>query len=568
MPARRLLVLCVTAAAAVHLGSVVASWNKPIVGEFIGFSQMARAIVETGRPLVRLNPDQVLYADTVHPPTYPYLLALAFKVLGERTRSAVLLNLACLGLSLVLLALITREVSPHPGAVAAIASSLLLVHPFMIQGSLFTAIDTSILLPAMLAYSWWFLRAVDAMTPRRLGLLALLFGLALWTKFTTPLVLPAATLGFYLLRGEVRRGLRVSAVVAAGGVLFFLVTYYAVARWAGLTPLGAVEIAWVQGSGEIGKNLAGRLRDILPTVKTDLIWFTPPFLALAGLAFARRAREYARERRAAKIDFLLLTAALVYLAYTLIIPSDGIPRWKIVMIPPLALAIGAMLAGGTERTTAGAPAGGWVLAAALVALYYWAQPEMIASATLLSATSAPVRKVGLMLLYLLPVAGALGAGLLWRGARRLPGTSAALLAVFLGLALTTDARHALADGTHAFWGIGQRGFQETIAYLRERARRDEVIFAYYDVAHYARNPAYTDHVSVAGRQTVDVERLRQIMIRRRVAFWVFEDNPLRWRRGLHASPEVAAFLQERWVLTARFGDFLVYENRERRGGAS
>lgn len=557
---RRAALAAVALAAALFAACVVASWDKPIVGDLIVYPWWARAVLERGVPVAHFNPDEPPYPGNLHPPTYPYLLALGFRLLGERPRSAVAVNVACFAVMLALLAGLARRASASPLA-PLVAVALVLVHPFAIQSVLLTDIDTTILPVAVVGYALAFLAVRDRLDARRTVALGLAFGLALWTKFTTPLALPAVTALFLAAEGRMRDAVRAGAGVAAVGLGFFAVTNLAYGAATGLDPFPMVGVASTKAREEVGKNVAALFAEVVSTLKTDLIWYGAPFAALVLAACLWRLAAAWRDRRPAAVDFPLALGLAVWAAYTLVIPTDGIPRYKSVSVPLLAVAVAGFLAHGLERSPLRRPALVAIFAwLGALLLYYLALPEIVLTATELAPTGDGTTKLLLMAAFVAPLPLLAVALVLGRRLPRARAAVAAAVVVFVAASVATDVKQAMAESPHNFFGIGQRGFRETVAWLERHARRDEIFLSYKDVPYYTRNRYYLYAVYGPEGRGVDLERIERILQRRDVAWWVLEDNPVRWRDA-RLDARLRGFIEARFELAARFGDFHIYKRR-------
>ncbi len=555
--------------AAVLLGAglfsacVVASWDKPLVGDMVPYLWWARSIVETGVPLTVFNPDDAPYPGNLHPPLYPYLVAASFQLFGDGVRSAVLVNLAAFVATLGLTFALARRLAGDLRA-GWLSVLLLLVHPLAIQGTLLPDTDTSLVPLGMLAYVWLFLRLPAPLSAGSLGLLGLAFGLCLWTKFATPLILPAVTGLVVALRERPVTGLATGAATGALGLAFFVGTHALFARAAGLDVWAPMAWPLSKAGQDLSGNIHSWLTNILPTLKTDLLWYTPAFVVLVGLAFATRISRYLRERAGRDEDVVWLLGWLIYLIYTVVIPTDGRPRYKSITLVLFAIPVAGLLAGAldriawTRRSLALAGA-----ATAVAGLYYGAQPELIGTATLMAGTATTGAKLTLLAVHVLPLGLT---GLLTVGGRRprAPAVALAGLVLFSGAAVAIDVKQARAPSPHNLFGIGLSGFTESVEFIRTHARRDDLLLSFLDLPYYTRNPFYKYAEVTVDRRYIDTDRLRELLGRRDVKYWVFETHRLRWPPEMYATPAVQALLAEEFCLLRRYGNYHVY-GRQRAG---
>jgi hypothetical protein len=561
------LAVLLLACLGVFLGCLAASWDKPLVGDMVPYLWWARTIVETGVPLIVFNPDEPPYPGNMHPPLYPYLIALSFQLFGDGVRSSIYVNLVAFLATLALTAALGHRLG-LPGAGVAVLVALLLIHPFAIQSTLLTDTDTSILPLAMLAYVLLLLALVGRLTSARVVLLGGMFGVCLWTKFATPLILPFVTALYVTLRAgrggapsRLGAGARAGAVILVVGVGFFVATHALFALGTGLSPWEPMAWPATKARADLSGNLGRLFADVAATLKTDVLWFTPPFALLVLMALALRLRRLARARQGHPVDLVWLLALGIYLTYTVIIPTDGRPRYKTVTLILFALAAAVTLGEELERrrwdwwARIGAAAG----LLALLVYYAWL-PEPIGTAALLSTTGDTAAKVRVALAHALPLGlAALGlTAVRWR--REV--VVATLLLVFAATAVATDIKQARAASPHNLFGFGLDGFEETVAYVQASTHRGEIIFSFSDLPYYTGNGFYNYSTIANGRRVIDVERLRRLAARRGVRLFAFEIHPLRFGPELFATPEVQAFLREDFCLQRRFGNHYVYGSRQ------
>ena len=552
-------VVLVVACLALFLGCVAASWDKPLVGDMVPYLWWARAIVETGRPVIVFNPDDPPYPANMHPPLYPYLVALSFKMFGDSVRSSIYVNLVAFLATVLVTAAIARRLGTPPGGIALIVA-VLLVHPFAIQSTLLTDTDTSILPLAVMGYTLLLLTLKDRMTLTVTLVLGLSFGVCLWTKFTTPLALPVVTALFLGLRGQPTLGLRAGAAILVSGVAFFLGSHAVFAAATGLSPWEPIAWPATKARADLTGNLASAFANVAATLKTDVLWYTPPFVLLMLAAFAWRVRRYRREGVVEGVDLVWLLGWVVYLTYTVIIPTDGRPRYKTITLVLFALASGVTLGEVATRLRRGRwiGFGAAIVLAALVAYYAWL-PEPIAAATLLSATADTAAKLRLSALLAVPVVLPLA---VLAALRKWPPVLAWLLLALVATATVSDVKQARAAAPHNLFGFGLEGFEQTVSYVRGVTHPGDIIFSFSDLPYYTRSRFYNYSVLSNGRRTVDVERLRQLAAAHDVRLLVFEIHPLRFGPALFASRDVQDFLRADFCLLRRFGNHYVYGRRQ------
>jgi dolichyl-phosphate-mannose-protein mannosyltransferase len=550
---------------ALYATFVLASWSKPVVGDFNMFLWWARAIVETGLPAVEEAPDRPPAVGNMHPPAYVYTLAASFALFGPRSEAAVVVNVASVLAALTLLYLIVRTTMAAPAMTFAAGAALLLVHPYAVQASLLPDIDVTVMPVAILAYTYAFVRAASGLTVRRELLLGLLFAVVLFTKLTTPLILPVSTGAYLLARGQWRQALRATAIITLVGVAAFIVGLTLFAAVSGFPAWGGLGHSVRQVENHLSRGAAGHLRFIAATLKTDALWFGVPYLLLIGAALARRLREGVGPARARPTDFLWITALGIYVAYTLVIPSDGDPRYKAAILFLLTPAVGGLLAQELSRLRSDAVTLALFGSGFLAALGYYALgPDVISTAGVLAGGPALGAKVGLGLYYLLPVVAATLAGLMLPRLRRMGSLPVVWALIMVAFSLASDAKHALAEDPQLIGrGNGQRGLLAAAEYLRQNTAPGEPIISSTDVAYYSGNRPYSMLRWVDGQRSLDVARIRSLIATTPVRYLVIEDRQGRASWDLRVTPAVRDLLTLHFCLEWQSRDFQIY--RVRRG---
>ena len=329
--------------------------HQPLRIEENEWPPMAEAIYDHGRPVIpfdethklRFAPDGSVDRNELigawHPPLYLYMLAATMPVLGGDASYALRgIGIAGLLVACLLLFLIAREVAPRRWPLIGTAAvTLLLVHPYAIQGSTFIDIDTSIYAPAILLVLWLAIRfgARERIGVREVLLIGAALALVGWMKLTTALILlPVLALWWILLR-RVRGIPEVSAMIAAGAAMFFA-TYALWCQIAGIPFSYTFRYTFQGKSDRLGDSA---LLD--QAFQWHLMWFMP-VIALLVLAYGVDAVvAFARTRRPRPLDLLWGFGVAVLIGYVVLSPTNGVYQGKYAFpaLPALMLPIAWML---------------------------------------------------------------------------------------------------------------------------------------------------------------------------------------------------------------------------------
>jgi len=147
------------------------------------------------------QPDEMILT---HPPGYPILMAIIYKLTGNSDRALRLFQIACEAVAVVLVFLIAVRLIPRGAAL--LAAMLAAVAPQLAYRSLLILPDSLTALP-LLAAMLLFIKAAEDLSVRKMILAGALIGVSCWLR-ADALLLPlflCATLMLLLPRGERRR---------------------------------------------------------------------------------------------------------------------------------------------------------------------------------------------------------------------------------------------------------------------------------------------------------------------------------------------------------------------------
>jgi hypothetical protein len=355
-----LIGLALLGALAFYLVNAAHYGHLPLRIEENEWPPMARAVHAHGKPefpwfethKVRLAPDLSVskesYLGLWHPPLYLYVLGAAEVVLGTNA-SYTLRGVGVLSLlvSCLLLFVLARELMPRRWRLlGALASVLLLVHPYAIQGSAFLDIDTGMYAPIFLLFLWSVVRLDRADSCRRLRALVfpcLTFAVLLWTKMPTALVLVPILLVYWLIRVGLADAVRRMIVVVGLGAGVFFATYAIYTTVAHLPFSYTFHVTF----GEKGNRLFFKepSQAVKQAFDWHVAWFTPALLLLNVGYGIFAARRWWRTRAVSGLDLVWAFGVSVWVTYAFISPQGGYYQGKYAFpaIAPLAFAGAALV---------------------------------------------------------------------------------------------------------------------------------------------------------------------------------------------------------------------------------
>jgi hypothetical protein len=290
-----------------------------------------------------------------HPPLYPSVLALVFRVFGSGAAVARAVNVAFVLLTALC---VYRFAAKFFNPTAAFwALIVYLMHPVTIQGvSSLDMADTS-MLPLLFLLTAIALRNLNARpTFGRMWVAGLYLGLCLWAKITSTIAwmaaLGAAT-GVLWLLGERKSMMRLGYCLAAGisiGLATYLASSYQILNglWGGeafFWPLKAAYTAFMDRGGPDGQ---ATVWSILYSMARIVVWFSPYFLLFFWGAVGASIKEFVSSRSDENRFHLWIgIAAVAYFLVHVVIGGTnwGFPRYHSAVSPIVCVLCGRFISG-------------------------------------------------------------------------------------------------------------------------------------------------------------------------------------------------------------------------------
>ena len=320
---KSLLLACIAA----FLFFAFASIKKPFIMDEIFF--VNAAIGENREALV---------AALTHPPLYIYMVMLSFKIFGVSEVSARIVGILFSLATIILIYMLSLEIfyeNKKKHLIALSGSFIYAINPFVIQNSVLTAMDST-MLPFLITFFMLIFVKTAAMKNKRLQILGILFGILLWTKFSTPLFMMLAIFSFYVLNKEYKKGIINCVGIIVIGAAFFLLTWalysiiFNIPFW---TPF-AYNTNTLVYRLERGHGFLALLK-ALWGLKSISFWVTPFFSLLVTIILYQRGKKFLEIRKLIYPDLLLICSLTIVILYSVIFPLGyGFPFYY---FPSIAL---------------------------------------------------------------------------------------------------------------------------------------------------------------------------------------------------------------------------------------
>ncbi len=558
----RWLLVALALALAFYCVNAVHYAKEPLRIEESEWPPMAKAIYETGKPVIESDQthrlrfvenrtvDHSPRFGAWHPPLYLYTLAASMPILGTHSPYRLrLVGTVGLLLSILLLFVIAREITPRWRLVGGVAAILALVHPLAIQGSLFLDIDPSIYMPLALLAIWLSIRygkrSEPLTLPQILGI-ASAIALVMWAKMTTSIdVLGALVIWWLLARRPLRQAILEAVSFVVAGLALFFSTY---ALWCAVTGIPfsyTFQVTFIDKSNRLFSNWLF----VEHAAHWHLRWFGAAVLLLALVYLVDLVRSFIAERRLRPMDLPFLMGACILIQYILLSPTDGTYQGKYAFpaLLMLLLPISWMLV--REPMSRRSPAH-WALAAIIGLVAALLLPDLLTGLTSLEVGYGSWT-------FELRILAGVGAALLlawWLGGQR--GFAGGVIVVMAAL-LIAQAVHSYRANTSPMYPIPDTAeFNAAVNDLNQTLRKGDIVIAVKDLGYYVKGPVIDGEEAFVGG---DRSLIRLIQSDPRITAFARDSF------GPPVGPETEAFLSRCFTDQHIFGSASVVYRTKRCG---
>ncbi len=525
--------------------------GKSFVLDEIDFPLVAHATSQTLKPVYYRGEATPFHVGTYHPTLYINSLALFIKIFGFNEISVRLFGVACTLISAYLLVLILRQLIDRNETAEALFLGLYLLNPYTIANTTLPDIDSTVLPVLILVFIYFAIRYLHQkkdMGNRVVWILSCLFGLALWSKLTTPLIIPPflAVLAIITSR-DYWKSLAVTLKVTAIGSLAFFITYFAYCKVLRLSATYTYHFLFA--SFAKGTSSGGRLTGVLnnlQNIKGFVFWPTVPVITLFAIAFMGIMLDTEKNEGTKIKKLLVLTSLLVTIFYTaLIAPFGGFFKYPFpvfgIFILTIALFYDRYF---KERKVSAVYALAATLLGFLLERAYWKDSMFYLNARF-ESLAVLLLIVVICFVFLRTYTHRVLASLL-------------ILYIFfcIGFQLSISRIQATSHYSTKYL-YGQTGLDQTAAYLRTNTDPQEVIWSMKDVGYYTNNRYYESYPYYFDKSLEGdlVSKLQEGKVRYYVATTgIGEDN-------IDYYPEIGRILDTYAIKEKQFGNFVVYKSK-------
>lgn len=457
---------------------VAAQAGKSFVLDELEFPIVSNATSQSGKPVYYHGEWELTHQGTFHPTLYIHSLALFIKAFGFSENIVRTFGAICVLISALLIIQIFRLLSTDKKPwLETVFLGLFLLNPYTLANATLPDIDQTVLPIALLLFIYVSTKlalAKKLLVNKSILMLALLFSLALWTKLTTPMILPVFLLCVaYISVKDIRKSLLVTLKTSALGAAIFGATYFLYGLILGLSTTFTYSFllhSFTKGTESKGV-IVGAFEN-LGNLNHFIFWPTIAVVILAGVASLVVLLAKEKDERTYVKKILVLMALLTTLFYiALIAPFGGFHKYSFPVFGILVLSIVFMLDTFKKVKI------NWVY----VVLAFLAGIVLVK----LLKDSMYFAGVTFSYMWILPIVIIVAYLTLINKATQRYAQSVAILVIAfaLGFQLYVSRIQAVAPYPTKYL-YGQMGIDEAASYLRANTEKDEVIWGMKDIGYY------------------------------------------------------------------------------------
>ncbi len=526
--------------------------GKSFVLDEIDFPVVSHATSLTAKPIYYRGEKSPVHVGTYHPTLYINSLASFIKIFGFSETSVRFFGIICTLISAYLLILILRQLIKKNETAEMLLLGLFLLNPYTIANTTLPDIDSTVLPVVILLFIYFalhYLLQLKDMGNRVVLILAGLFGLALWSKLTTPLIIPVFLLCLAVITSKnYKKSLFFTLKVSVAGFLAFLVTYFLYCKILGLSTTYTYGFLW--DSFAKGTSSEGPLKGAITNIgnlKHFVYWPTMPIVVLYGTSFLGVMFDKKKDKKTQIRKLLVLLGLLVTIFYiALIAPFGGFFKYPFPVYGISILTIIFFYDRYFRKIDIN-------LLYALLATSVGFLLEKIFWKDSMFLNGAPFKYLAILLLVIIVCYITLKIN-----TRNVAANLFVLLIFFsIGFQLSISRIQAISPYPTKYH-YGQEGLDQVAAYLRSNTTSNEAIWAMKDVGYYVNNKYYESYEYYFNNELenhlvnlLDGGEVRYYVVTTKIG----QDN-------IDYYPRIKQILEANAVREKQFGNFIIYKSKE------
>ncbi|MFA6636246.1 MAG: glycosyltransferase family 39 protein [Candidatus Omnitrophota bacterium] len=513
-----------------------------------------------------------------HPLLYTFSHAAVQKVFGSGEAPLRIYGVFHYLASLLLVFLIARKLMGtdtfEGRAGIAVSGILFISNPLLVQHSVIINADNNILTTMMLVFVYFFVsyEKTSSNGPRNLVIsrlkLGIIFALCLWSKIIAPVLMLAGIIFCRLFGRRPDKLLADILGIAVFGTALFWSTWYVYCFLTGTDVLAFVEFTLI-GKGSIAfsaRNIDIIGRTLLTSFRWPVYWVSAPFFVLIAAFTAERIYRFIKDKKSGLIDMILSAALFIWIPYQFFKPSMDMMKYQYPAYPVFFIIVGyaiSKLVGRAGRGNIffwGKASALFIPACMLLFYHYFKLGDYLLA---LWRPMSSFLNGHFLVYYYFPVLLAVILVLMAsrKGARA--ANTAVTLVIFvvvINSALLVNQAKADYITAEVYQNYGERGFKETVEYLKDRVRPETVVASRADIAYYLKKggTSFKDSTATTALMRIStVNDLRYAFSDPDLGYVILDQviSPVRFGQ------ERMAILSEYFKLERQIGSFYIFRKK-------
>ena len=526
--------------------------NKSFVLDEIDFPIVAHETSQTLKPIYYRGEGSESHLGIYHPTLYINSLALFIKGFGFSEVSVRVFGAICVLLSAYLLLLILRQLIKKNVMAEVLLLGLYLLNPYTIANATLPDIDSTVLPVVVLLFIYLSLRYLlhkKDMSNRVILILSFTFALALWSKLTTPLVLPIFLFFLMVITSKsYKKSLLFSLKIALLGSVFFVLTYLIYCKFLGLSTTYTYHFlidSFTKGTSTDGP-IKGAIKN-LENIRHFVYWVTLPIVGLFGVSFIGVMGDKDKNEKTQIKKLLVLMGLLVTVFYiALIAPFGGFFKYPFPVFGILILTVVLFY----DQHFKNKKINPLKVVLAILAGF---SIEKIFWGDAMFLNAKPFHGLTILLLTIIV------SYFILKKLNQSTATNLFVLFILFSIGFQTSISRVQATSPYPTkYLYGQIGMDQTTAYLRSNTSPDEVIWSMKDVGYYVNNRYYESYTYYfdKSRQANLVKLLNDGKVKYYiVTTGIGQDN-------IDYYSDTKQILDSHAVRDKQFGNFVIYKSKE------
>ncbi len=527
--------------------------GKSFVLDELDFPIVSHATSQTAKPIYYRGESSPQHVGTYHPTLYINSLAVFIKAFGYNETSIRFFGIMCTLLSAYLLILILRQLIRKKSLITeSIFLGLFLLNPYTIANTTLPDIDSTILPLVLLLFIYCSLKYLlqnKDMSNKIVMLLSGLFALALWSKLTTPLILPVFLVVLAIITSkDYKKSILFTIKVTLLGSLTFIITYLIYCKLLNLSTTYTYHFlidSFTKGTSSDGRTVS--ILNNLKNLKYFVFWPTLPMIGLFVVSYIGIMLDNNKDEKTKVKKVLVSMSLLVTIFYiALISPFGGFFKYPYPVYGLLIMTVAFYY----ERYYRDIKINKYFAIIALL-LGFILEKKLWGDSMFIN--SKPFGYlfllIGLATIYYL---------IARFNANRLTSSIFVLFIFFtIGFQLSISRVQATSPYSTKYL-YGQTGLDQATAYLKSNTEPDEIIWAMKDVGYYVNNK-YVESYSYYFDKSLEKD-LMQKLDEGKIRYYIVttgigQDN-------IDFYTDIKTILNKNAKKEKQFGNFVIYKVKE------